>query len=166
MGNIVVASESDVPDLNGLNRGEVKHEIRQWFLSNFEDPAENTPHDSQQGGYQFVWGGPYEARDEITDAFYHVPQSILPPALIDEIVQELEYKAWEWAPKSNRIYDEELFEHDAGSPYEQVQRHLEQIERLMAKIEPVSSRIGHNRPPEALGVPPYSDEDNAKYRRL
>jgi len=30
-----------------------------WFLANFENPAECTPYESAEGGYQWIWGGPY-----------------------------------------------------------------------------------------------------------
>ena len=35
----------------------------EWFNQNFEDPAERTPYESAEGGYQWIWGGPYDARE-------------------------------------------------------------------------------------------------------
>jgi hypothetical protein len=38
-----------------------------WFFQNFEDPAHNTPWD--EGECVFIWGGPFDARAELEDAF-------------------------------------------------------------------------------------------------
>ncbi|MCB8880198.1 hypothetical protein ACELLULO517_08140 [Acidisoma cellulosilytica] len=46
-----------------------------WFFANFEDPVESTPYETAEGGYQYIWGGPYEAADEITEAFPDVAQN-------------------------------------------------------------------------------------------
>ena len=37
----------------------------EWFHQNYEDPAESTPYESAEGGYIWIWGGPYDARDEL-----------------------------------------------------------------------------------------------------
>ena len=46
------------PSLDGLEREERVEAMVEWFLDNFEDPAEHTPHESAEGGYQYIWGGP------------------------------------------------------------------------------------------------------------
>jgi hypothetical protein len=46
-------------------------EMVSWFLSRYESPAESTPWDSGEGGYQYLWGGPYDARDAIAGEFVH-----------------------------------------------------------------------------------------------
>lgn len=48
--------------------GAVKAMV-EWFHMNFEDPAHNTPYESAEGGYQWIWGGPYDAEEELQDAF-------------------------------------------------------------------------------------------------
>ena len=40
-----------------------------WFRFRFEDPAHNTPYDSAEGGYIWVSGGPYGAREQIEEQF-------------------------------------------------------------------------------------------------
>ena len=37
-----------------------------WFYQNFEDPAEKTPYVSAEGGYQWIWGGPYDASEVLS----------------------------------------------------------------------------------------------------
>lgn len=152
---------TETPDVDGLEREDLKEAIRDWFLSNYEDPAENTPYESAEGGYQYIWGGPYDAREEIEGHFEKLPEEI-----VEEVVGELERGAAEWAPHSNRIYDEDPPDRDfQPPPYEEIQWHLDQVRRLMAKIEPASSLIGNNRPPEDIGIPPYSDEDKKEIEK-
>lgn len=40
-----------------------------WFLTRYEDPTENCPHDSREGGFQYIFGGPYDAHEELCDHF-------------------------------------------------------------------------------------------------
>ena len=89
------------PDIDGLEREQTKVTLKQWFLENYEDPAENTPYVGEVG-YQWIWGGPYDAREEIVTHFTDVPRDI-----VEEVVTELQRDVVEWAPNSNRIYDEE-----------------------------------------------------------
>jgi hypothetical protein len=37
----------------------------EWFAANYEDPAESTPFYSEESGYMYLCGGPYDAREEI-----------------------------------------------------------------------------------------------------
>ncbi len=67
----------------------------EWFLQNFEDPAESTPYESAEGGYQWIWGGPFEARDELYSKF----GDIAPERLIEEVAEEVEREGiTDWAP--------------------------------------------------------------------
>lgn len=49
-------------DLKNADRDTQLGVMRTWFLQNYEDPAERTPYESREGGYIWIWGGPYEAR--------------------------------------------------------------------------------------------------------
>jgi hypothetical protein len=141
--------------LDNLKGDALKDALKEWFLSNFEDPAENTPYESAEGGYQYIWGGPYDARDQIEGNFGdQISQEI-----IDEVVDNLQSVAWDWAPNSNRIYDEDPPDDADLNPYDDLQLRLQVLEQTIAKLEPVSSLIGGNHPPEEIGVPPYKDED-------
>ena len=67
--------------------------LRGWFYSNFQDPVENCPHESREGGYQYIWGGPYDAREQIEGQF----GGIVPDSIIDKVVEELNETCWEWS---------------------------------------------------------------------
>ena len=64
-----------------------------WFLKRYEDPANNTPYESREGGYIYLYGGPYDARDELEDNF---PDN---PSALDDAIEELEAISIDWAKK-------------------------------------------------------------------
>lgn len=142
----------------GLEGDDLKEAIKDWFLSNFEDPAQSTPYESREGGYQYIWGGPYDAREEIHGYF----GDDISEEVIDAVVQELENEAVEWAPHSNRIYDED----PPNDDYANLQQSLNVLQDRLADVRSVSPAIGDNKPPESIGVPPYTSDDEADIRRL
>jgi len=84
------------PDIRGLADDDAAEAMVEWFRQNFEDPAESTPY---EGGYVYIWGGPYEARDELEDAFGKVASE----RALEIAVKEVESDGWEWAPSGQRI---------------------------------------------------------------
>jgi len=69
-------------------------EIKAWFYSKYEDPVKNCPHEK---GYQFIWGGPYDAREEIENEF----GDVISESLINQVVSELEEQCIEWSGHPN-----------------------------------------------------------------
>ncbi len=79
--------------------------MRTWFYQNYEDPAERTPYESREGGYIWIWGGPYEAQDELGTEF----GGLVNDEVIEELTGELDAVCWEWAPTEKPgDYDEFL----------------------------------------------------------
>jgi hypothetical protein len=72
----------------------------QWFFENFEDPGECMPWD--EGAYMFVWGGPFNAREELEDVFGDVVND----EALGKAVAKIEERGWEWAPHSSRMQPE------------------------------------------------------------
>lgn len=87
--------------------------MRAWFYSNFEDPAERTPYESREGGYQWIWGGPFEAREELEAEF----EGIVPGELIEELASNLTLECWQWGPAEKPSdYEDYLYEVIAREP--------------------------------------------------
>jgi hypothetical protein len=83
------------PDILPEEPREVQLEIMEaWFRYRYEDPAERTPHDSSEGGYIWIWGGPYNAREQLMEQF----QGIVPDDVIEELVDKLQGQCFDWAP--------------------------------------------------------------------
>lgn len=62
-----------------------KQDILNWFYRHYEDPVHNCPYESAEGGYQYIWGGPYDAREEIEAQFPKASAKV-----VDAVVAELE----------------------------------------------------------------------------
>jgi len=135
----------------------------EWFSMNFEDPAMSTPYDGAEGGYQYVWGGPYDANDEIGSMF----AGLVPDKWIEEAVNEVEIDSiHHWAPiNRNNDYDDEPTPEpslddipDVAGPafgtdedYAARQRaatSLDELRHALDAARPIG--IGHNRPPEDI----------------
>ncbi len=147
--------EEPIEELEG---DALKEAIIRWFYSNFENPAESTSYNGREGGYLYIMGGPYDAREQIEGYF----GDSIPEVMIDEVVEKLDRDSDEWAPSGNRIYDEDPPEDDYGT----LQRALDDLEAKLGEARAVSPAIGDNNPPEAIGVPPYSSDDESEIRQI
>ena len=80
--------------------------MESWFRSRYEDPAVRTPYESREGGYQYIWGGPYDALDELASEF----GDIVPEPVIISLASDLSAESWEWARiPSEDDYDKSLY---------------------------------------------------------
>ncbi len=92
----------DLPDEDRDVRLDV---MRTWFFQNYEDPAERTPYESAEGGYIWIWGGPYEARECLEEEF----GGLVPDEEIEELAEELTDICWQWTSSERPgDYDEYL----------------------------------------------------------
>ena len=87
-------SEVSADELARLDHDAQFDVMRHWFFQNFEDPAESTPYESREGGYIWIWGGPYEAEEELQDEF----GDIVGEEVINRLIKELERWGFDWAP--------------------------------------------------------------------
>lgn len=54
-----------------------------------------TPYNTQEGGYQYIWGGPYNAAEELSSEF----DGLVSEQLIEEVAEEVESDGIiDWAP--------------------------------------------------------------------
>ncbi len=70
--------------------------MREWFLRNFEDPAESTPYSTAEGGYIYVNGGPYDAWEVLSEQF----AGDFPDDWIEELAETISADGPDWAPTS------------------------------------------------------------------
>ncbi len=157
----------------GMLGGDAQKEVlKAWFHQNFEDPAESTPYDSSEGGYQFIWGGPYQADEVLWDEFatYGIPEDV-----INEVVQEITRDGmFDWAPVHRSIPDrlddrlDDLWyplplrqpgvthprqEADARTA---VLARIEALERAVEALNENPPVLGNNREPWTNEPPPFS----------
>lgn len=137
----------------------------EWFSENFEDPVNDTPYDGKEGGYQFIWGGPYDARDELEGAFPEATEEE-----IEEAIDEIEADGTvEWAPNGARIreLDDDEVAADVVGPEESkpIEERLAelagQLNEIQAHIQFWRDRpagLGHNSAQFEMTIAP-DDED-------
>jgi len=66
--------------------------MRRWFFSHYKNPADETPWSG--GGYSFLYGGPYDARQVLFGEF----NGQYSPDEIEALACELDRQSPEWAP--------------------------------------------------------------------
>jgi hypothetical protein len=148
-----------------------------WFHQNFEDPQNITPWDGETKSYMYLWGGPYDATEQLWNKF----GDFVSEAFINDVAKELQSDGiFDWAPAFNSPFydgrddeDEEQPEPPSldiyldepsdryGSPEEREARAeaLEAIENLRRTLQtrrPIG--IGHNQPPDDTQQPEEIDE--------
>ena len=109
---------------------ELRHEaMRIWFITRYEDPANETPYMSSEGGYIYVHGGPYDAGEELIDRFGHVCSDEEIQAVIKDVEADGNF---EWAPRHQTNYDAQ-FTYEAnirGEAYQSFLRRLGEADVL------------------------------------
>lgn len=167
-------TREDVPD---LSREEQVRLMVDWFHAHFEDPAHRTPYESREGGYQWIWGGPHNADEELQDEF----GQIIDFEVIQDAVREIESDGlFDWAPRErpgdydeDHDYDEavqsgQIVDGDSDEwppiiaesqsiPSEpearqEVVRRLDELEALIQPLVSQHGMMGHNQPPEPMEV--------------
>jgi hypothetical protein len=93
--------------LEDASREQQLEAMEGWFRKHYEDPAEQTPYESKEGGYIWIWGGPHDAEEELRLEF----EGTVPGDVIEELARDLTGENPEWAPIPDPAdYDQGLFE--------------------------------------------------------
>ncbi|WP_370560999.1 hypothetical protein [Edwardsiella tarda] len=117
--------------------------MRNWFFDNFEDPANSCPYESREGGYAYIYGGPYEASEELQSMFGEYVKF----DYIQELVDELQEQCYEWSGNSNNIsdwYDDDVYDAviSSGNPFNKFVEGIGNIKAL-AKTEQKNKHKEH-----------------------
>lgn len=148
-----------------MKKAEKRELMVEWFKQNYEDPAERTSYVSAEGGYLWNHGGPYDAREQLSDMF----GSFVSEKLIEEVAEEVESDGiTDWAPTHDDYQDDYDLPEDPRPSFEDFsdqpnelygsQQDLEARERARNVLKelldmldlPKPIGMGHNNPPEAL----------------
>ena len=117
--------------------------MRTWFFQKYQNPVEECPYISKEGGYIYIWGGPYDAGEELHAEF----DEVVPEEVIDELVEELEEQCYEWSGIPDRSDFDEYFLDAVGSatnPFADLCMSIERLEELLGTPFPVHlSQIIH-----------------------
>jgi hypothetical protein len=125
------------PQTHWLETASRDHQIiavRAWFLDRYRDPAHETPYNSREGGYQFIYGGAYDPADVLPDRFAR----IVDDDVIQEVIDELHRQVGDqWAPVQFRVpddYDEDygVIVETSGQPLARLRDRLAQSKQVLA----------------------------------
>ena len=89
LNNLEFGLEHEPPDPDEDGDERIDEEDRQaqidalveWFFERYEDPAQRLPYISAEGGYQWIYGGPYDAREELAENFPDLPDDVIEAAV-------------------------------------------------------------------------------------
>lgn len=113
--DIYIGGESySLGDFQNMSKENQLEKMREWFFENYEDPAERTPYESKEGGFIYIWGGPYYAREELG-----VFGEFVEDELIEKLANELSSDCPEWTGReSPEDYDNSYFDSiSSGNKY-------------------------------------------------
>ena len=110
--DVVGAIEIRMTDLPEMDAHEQLRVMREWFLANFEDPAQSLPYESREGGYIWIDGGPYDPHEELHTKFHE----FVPESVIEELGDELSSECPEWAAQMDLSDDDPYGFEDIAEP--------------------------------------------------
>jgi hypothetical protein len=137
-----------------------------WFFEQFEDPQVEMPRDSEEQTFIYPWGGPFDASDVLHGQFSHEYAEDVIAAAVERIERD---GTTEWAPTTGG----DFYEHPDPEPdvevgastreelTVQILERLAKLEAAVAAMPGQPGNIGHNAPPDEIGLPPYGEDDAA-----
>lgn len=109
MAEIFILNDRKVPlkSLQYNSKANQLEVMRNWFYQNYEDPVNACPYESREGGYAYIYGGPYDADEELQGKFGGFVKDDYITALVDELQEE----CYEWSGNSTNSdwYDDDLY---------------------------------------------------------
>lgn len=117
--------------LKRLSRAKQIQYLVWWFNSMYEDPAQETPYNSEEGGYLYIWGGPYAADEELYDEF----GSFISEEVIQSAVEEVTSDGiFDWAPGHNHP-DHKRDDEDYEDSRDERQAYEVNFDEIMRQID-------------------------------
>ncbi len=138
---IVEKSEVFLSEITLMSREKQLEIMKTWFLENYEDPAENTPYESGEGGYIYIFGGPYDADDELSLFCDYVPEDVL-----EELANDLSGDQWVGVQKASD-YEEEyinriISDNEFYKSFKESINHITQIIQANVKKDTKNHLLG------------------------
>ena len=122
---------SNTEQAASLSESTLVRLVVKWFKHFYEDPANQTPYVSKEGGYIFIYGGPYEADDQIQAYF----GDILPDDVVIAAVEEIQADGtFIWAP-SNHHPDMIFFREDAEVSSLEEENSFERLREVASRTD-------------------------------
>jgi hypothetical protein len=111
------------------------YKMKEWFLENYSDPVNVCPYETEDGGYQYIWGGPYNPEDVLMEKYSkHIEEDI-----IISLANELENISDEWSkmPPSDDEYISNIISENI-SPYSNYVNSIEKVENHINSLKTIT----------------------------
>ncbi|AQS83634.1 MAG: HEPN-associated N-terminal domain-containing protein [Acetobacter aceti] len=119
-----------------MTKSTVAKYLVDWFHYFYEDPANETPYNSREGGYLYIKGGPYSAEEELRENF----EDVVSEDAILEAVEDIQSDGlYDWAPSNRHPESVEFYSEEAAENYSQSEF---SFEGLLKKIASGSRPVG------------------------
>ena len=113
-----------------LTRATVVKYLVDWFHYFYEDPANETPYNSREGGYLYIKGGPYSAEEELRENF----ENVVPEEAILEAVEEIQSDGlFDWAPSHRHPDSTDFYEDAVAEDYAQEDFSFEELREIASQ---------------------------------
>jgi hypothetical protein len=166
-------------DLRAMSSKDQVTAMVEWFERQFEDPQNETPYNKELGGYVYLWGGPFDANDQIQEEFSEAVDFDTMMLAVERVQDD---GTVEWAPQTggdfyeypdedDRVASGEIVDGDRDWPQiipdrppepearADVIRRLDELEAIVQPLlarfeaeEQAPPMMGHNNPPEELEI--------------
>ena len=135
IANVSLAiNEIDDEDDEDFDAASAAEEMKEWFFSNYEDPAERLPYISAEGGFQWIFGSSETALGALEEAY----SDEYPFEFIEKVAQSItdETGIFDWSPTPGPdFYDDgDVSESDLDDA-EELSRRLPLSEELVPNPE-------------------------------
>jgi hypothetical protein len=124
-------ADLDSEDLAEAKPEKQKETMKAWFLTHYDDPVNVCPYESREDGYQYIWGGPYVAQEELSNEF----GGIVDDDMIDECAQELEneHGCYDWSGNPDQDQPDDYLAEviETSQFYETFGNNLDRIRQLL-----------------------------------
>lgn len=113
-----------------LTKATVAKYLVDWFHYFYEDPANETPYNSREGGYLYIKGGPYSAEEELRENF----EDVVPEDAILEAVADIQSNGlFDWAPSPRHTASIDFYEDAVAENYAQEDFSFEEIQEIASE---------------------------------
>ncbi len=154
-----------------VRKDEKRYLMVQWFHEHFDHP-DNVGTPWVDGEYLWIWGGPYDAAEELHAKFGDVASE----KLIEEVVKKVESEGTtDWGRRHTPEDEEEEEGEEAASElpsldtfsnepstdfatsveFEARERARAALDELQKALDQIPVGVGHNRPPEEIEPDDY-----------
>jgi len=125
-------------ELSTLDKEDQIEVMKEWFFERYDDPVNRCPYD--EGEYVYIFGGPYDAGEELENEF----AAVCSDEALDELIEELRNKCWEWsAVESPDWRDDDYYDVEIAL---NTKDHFVKLHDSLAHLEELSQNLQINDP--------------------